>query len=162
MSEKKKLVAYFSAGGVTARAAAELAKAAEADLFEIVPELPYKEADLDWMNAKSRSSVEMKNPASRPAIASKASGMEDYDVVYIGFPIWWYVAPTIINTFLEGYDFSGKTVVLFATSGGSGFGNTVKALRGSVASSAKLIEGAVFRGGWSEADLQAVAAKGGR
>ncbi len=125
----KKLVAYFSASGVTKTAAQRLAGAAGADLFEIRPETPYTKADLDWRDEHSRSTVEMKNPASRPAIAEKLGNMGDYDVVFLGFPIWWYVAPTIINTFLESYDFSGKTIVPFATSGGSGLGDTEKVLR---------------------------------
>lgn len=125
----KKLVAYFSASGVTKAAAERLAKAAGADLFEIKPAVPYTEADLDWTNKKSRSSVEMSNPDSRPEIAEKLSDMCDYDTVFIGFPIWWYVAPTIINTFLESYDFSGKTVIPFATSGGSGMGKTEEVLK---------------------------------
>ena len=116
----KKLVAYFSASGVTKNAAEHLAKAAAADLFEIKPAVAYTRADLDWTNRKSRSSVEMMNPDSRPEIAERISNMEEYDTVFIGFPIWWYVAPTIINTFVESYDFSGKTIVPFATSGGSG------------------------------------------
>ena len=116
----KKLVAYFSASGVTKAAAERLAKAAGADLFEIKPAVPYTRADLDWMNKKSRSSVEMNNPDSRPEIEARLSNMEDYDTVFLGFPIWWYVAPTIINTFLESYDFAGKTIRPFATSGGSG------------------------------------------
>ena len=116
----KKLVAYFSASGVTAKAAGKLAKAADADLFEIKPVQPYTRADLDWMNKKSRSSIEMADKSSRPEIAEKVSNMADYDVIFVGFPIWWYVAPTIINTFLEQYDLSGKKIVLFATSGGSG------------------------------------------
>ncbi len=156
----KKLVAYFSASGVTRRAAEALAEAAGADLFEIVPEVPYTRADLDWTNAQSRSTVEMKDPSSRPGISSKVSNMADYDVVYVGFPVWWYVAPTIINTFLESYDFSGKTVVLFATSGGSGFGKTASALKGSVSASTKLVEGSVFRGGFSQADIRKVAEMG--
>ena len=123
----KKLVAYFSASGVTKAAAERLAKAAKADLFEIKPAVPYTQADLDWTNKKSRSSVEMNNPNSRPEIAEKVSNMGDYDTVLIGFPIWWYVAPTIINTFVESYDFSGKTIV--ATSGGSGMGRTVDVLK---------------------------------
>ncbi len=118
----KKLVAYFSASGVTKRYAETLAKAADADLFEIKPSVPYTNDDLDWKNSKSRSSVEMKNPDSRPEIAEKLSNMDEYDTVFVGFPIWWYVAPTIINTFLESYDFSGKTIIPFATSGGSGLG----------------------------------------
>ena len=125
----KKLVAYFSASGVTKAAAERLAKAAKADLFEIKLAVPYTQADLDWMNKKSRSSVEMNNPNSRPEIAEKVSNMGDYDTVLIGFPIWWYVAPTIINTFVESYDFSGKTIVPFATSGGSGMGRTVDVLK---------------------------------
>lgn len=124
----KKLVVYFSASGVTKSAAERLAKAAGADLFEIKPEQPYSKADLDWTNKKSRSSVEMSSPDSRPEIAEKLDNMGDYDVVFVGFPIWWYVAPTIINTFLESYDFSGKTVIPFATSGGSGMGKTEEIL----------------------------------
>lgn len=125
----KKLVAYFSASGVTKAAAEHLAKAAGADLFEIKPAVPYTPADLDWTNKKSRSSVEMNDQNSRPEIAETLSHMEDYDTVFIGFPIWWYVAPTIINTFVESYDFSGKTIVPFATSGGSGMGKTVEVLK---------------------------------
>lgn len=125
----KKLVAYFSASGVTKAAAERLAKASGADLFEIKPQTPYTRADLDWTNQKSRSSVEMSNPNSRPEIAEKVSNMDGYDTVFIGFPIWWYVAPTIINTFVESYDFSGKTIVPFATSGGSGLGKTVEVLK---------------------------------
>ena len=104
----KKLVAYFSANGVTERVAKRLAEAAEADLYEIKPEVPYTNADLNWNDKKSRSSVEMNNPLSRPAIATNVENMEQYDTVFVGFPIWWYVAPTIINTFLESYDFAGK------------------------------------------------------
>ncbi len=125
----KKLVAYFSASGVTKAAAERLAKAAGADLFEIKPAVPYTRADLDWTNKKSRSSVEMNDPDSRPEIAERLSNMEDYDTVFIGFPIWWYVAPTIINAFVESYDFSGKTIIPFATSGGSGMGKTVEVLK---------------------------------
>ena len=121
---KKVLVAYFSASGVTAKAAWKLSEVIGADLYEIKPEVPYTSADLNWMDKKSRSSVEMNDPASRPSIAEKLQGMEKYDVVFVGFPIWWYVAPTIIHTFLESYDFSGKTIVPFATSGGSGMGKT--------------------------------------
>lgn len=124
----KKLVAYFSASGVTKSTAERLAKASGADLFEIKPAQPYSKADLDWTNKKSRSSVEMSSPDSRPEIAEKLDNMADYDVVFVGFPIWWYVAPTIINTFLESYDFSGKTVIPFATSGGSGMGKTEEIL----------------------------------
>lgn len=125
----KKLVAYFSASGTTKKAAEHLAKAASADLFEIKPAVPYSRADLDWTNKKSRSSIEMQNPDSRPAISEQLSNIEDYDTIFIGFPIWWYIAPTIIDTFLESYDFSGKTIIPFATSGGSGMGKTVEVLQ---------------------------------
>lgn len=125
----KKLVAYFSAGGVTKLAAARLAKAIHADLFEIRPAVPYTRVDLDWTNKKSRSSVEMGNPDARPEIAGQISNPEDYDTVFIGFPIWWYVAPRIIQTFLESYDFSDKTIIPFATSGGSGMGQTLDVLK---------------------------------
>ncbi|MGN0637106.1 MAG: flavodoxin [Huintestinicola sp.] len=124
----RKLVAFFSASGVTKSAAQKLAKASGADLFEIKPAQPYSKADLDWTNKKSRSSIEMSSPDSRPEIAEKLDNMADYDVVFVGFPIWWYVAPTIIDTFLESYDFSGKTVIPFATSGGSGMGKTEEVL----------------------------------
>lgn len=137
----KKLVAYFSASGVTKKAAGQLAKAAKADLFEIKPAVPYTSADLDWTNKKSRSSVEMDNPNSRPEIAEKIDNMEKYDMVFVGFPIWWYVAPTIINTFMESYDFSEKTIIPFATSGGSGFGKTIDVLKPLCASNAKWKDG---------------------
>ena len=125
----KKLVAYFSASGTTKKAAERLAKAAGADLFEIKPAEPYTGADLNWMDKKSRSSVEMSDPSSRPEIAGKLANMAEYDMVFIGFPIWWYVAPRIIDTFVESYDFSGKILVPFATSGGSGMGKTVDELK---------------------------------
>ena len=125
----KKLVAYFSASGTTKKAAERLAKAAGADLFEIEPAVPYSSADLNWMDKKSRSSVEMSDPASRPEIAERLPNMADYDTVFIGFPIWWYTAPRIINTFVESYDFDRKTLVPFATSGGSGMGRTVDELK---------------------------------
>lgn len=125
----KKLVAYFSASGVTKSTAERLAKAADADLFEIQPLVPYTKADLDWTNKKSRSSVEMSNPDSRPEIANKVPDFEEYDTVFLGFPIWWYVAPAIINTFVESYDFSEKTIVPFATSGGSSMGKTAEVLK---------------------------------
>lgn len=148
----KKLVAYFSTSGVTEEVAKKLANAAEADLFEIKPEVPYTAADLDWTNKKSRSTVEMNDPASRPAIAEKLPNMADYDVVFVGFPIWWYVAPTIINTFLESYDFAGKTIVPFATSGGSGMGKTVDVLR-CVAPTANFKPGKMLNRA-SEADMK--------
>lgn len=125
----KKLVAYFSASGVTKKVAEKIKEAVHADIFEIVPQVPYSEKDLDWHNSQSRSSVEMRDKSSRPAISSKIENMSEYDTVLIGFPIWWYVAPTIINTFLESYDFSGKKIVLFATSGMSGMGNTMSELK---------------------------------
>ena len=112
----KTLVAYFSAGGVTRAVAERLAAAAGADLFEIRPAVPYTAADLDWTNKNSRSSVEMSNPGSRPEIAQRLEGMEGYDTVFVGFPIWWYVAPSIVCTFLESCDFSGKTLIPFALS----------------------------------------------
>ena len=124
----KKLVAYFSASGVTAKVAERLAKAADVDLFEIVPAQPYTTADLDWTDKKSRSTVEMENPASRPAIASMPDNLAAYDTVFIGFPIWWYTAPTIIKTFLEAGDFAGKNIALFATSGSSPMGKTQRDL----------------------------------
>ena len=132
MSDKSKtLVAYFSATGTTMEAATRLARAAEAELFEIVPETRYTPADLNWHDKNSRSSVEMADKSSRPAIASKVENMAQYDTVFVGFPIWWYVAPTIINTFLEQYDFTGKTIIPFFTSGGSGAGETLKYLKPS-------------------------------
>ena len=120
----RKLVAYFSASGVTAKVAEKLSEAIGADLYAIEPEVPYTKADLDWMDKKSRSTIEMNNPASRPAITGKRDNMNDYDTVFVGFPIWWYVAPTIINTFLESYDLTDKTIIPFATSGGSDMGKT--------------------------------------
>lgn len=122
----KILVAYFSASGVTKNAAEKLAKTANADLFEIKPVRPYTDADLNWMDKKSRSTIEMNDLSSRPEIAKKCENMGSYDVVFVGFPIWWYVEPRIIDTFLESYDFSGKTVIPFATSGGSGLGKTAE------------------------------------
>lgn len=140
----KKLVAYFSASGVTAALAKNLAAAIDADLFEIEPEVKYTKADLDWTNKNSRSSVEMNDKLSRPAVAKKLGNMSEYDEVFVGFPIWWYIAPTIVNTFLEGYDLAGKTIIPFATSGGSGMGETNEYLSNSC-KGAKLVEGKVFR-----------------
>ena len=140
----RKLVAYFSASGVTAKLAETLSEAIGADLYAIEPEVPYTKADLNWMNQNSRSSVEMKDPASRPAIAGKRDNMDEYDTIFVGFPIWWYVAPTIINTFLESYDFTGKTIIPFATSGGSGMGKTNEKLQPSCPG-AKLMEGKVWK-----------------
>lgn len=151
----KTLVAYFSASGTTAKVAEMLAKAANADVYEIKPAVPYTRADLDWTNKKSRSSVEMSDKSSRPGLADKGANIKSYDTVLLGFPIWWYVAPTIINTFLESYDFSGKKIVLFATSGGSGFGKTVEGLKGSVSADAQIIEGKILNGKLSESELRA-------
>lgn len=148
----RKLVAYFSASGVTAKVAEKLSEAIGADLYAIEPEVPYTKADLDWMDKKSRSTIEMNNPASRPAIAGKRDNMNDYDTVFVGFPIWWYVAPTIINTFLESYDLTGKTIIPFATSGGSDMGKTNEKLLPSC-KGAKLLNGKVFKAFVSGADL---------
>lgn len=148
----RKLVAYFSASGVTAKVAETLAEAIGADIFEIEPKVPYTKADLDWTNRQSRSSIEVNDPASRPAIAGMRDNMADYDTLFVGFPIWWYVAPTIINTFLESYDLTGKTIIPFATSGGSGMGKTNEKLLPSCAG-AKLIEGKVFKSNVSKAEM---------
>lgn len=139
----KKLVAYFSASGITRKVAEMIASAAEADLYEIMPKQPYSKADLNWMDKKSRSSVEMSDKKIRPEITDTDARIAQYDEIIVGFPIWWYVAPTIINTFLEKYDFSGKKIILFATSGGSGFGNTVKELIPS-APDAMIVEGKIL------------------
>ena len=141
----KKLVAYFSASGTNAKVAQTLAQAAEANLYEIKPQVPYSRADLNWQDKRSRSSIEMNDKSSRPAIVTGDLDVSAYDTVLLGFPIWWYVAPTIINTFLEAYDFSGKTIVLFATSGGSGFGKAVSGLQAS-APDATIREGKLLNG----------------
>ena len=127
---KKVLVAYFSASGVTARAAKEIAQSVGGDLYEIRPAQPYTKADLDWTNKQSRSSLEMNDPASRPAIAEPAADLAQYDAVFLGFPIWWYVEPRIVDTFLEGGDFAGKTLIPFATSGGSGIAGAEQRMKG--------------------------------
>ena len=126
-----KLVAYFSASGVTEKVAENLSEELGADLFEIVPKVRYTKADLDWRDKTSRSTIEMNDPSSRPEIESLRDNVADYDTIYVGFPIWWYVAPTIINTFLESYDLAGKTIIPFATSGGSGMGKTNEKLEPS-------------------------------
>lgn len=154
----KKLVAYFSASGTTAGVAKNLARAAGADLYEIRPATPYTRADLNWTDKQSRSSVEMRDKNSRPALADADANIADYDTIFIGFPIWWYVAPTIINSFLEAYNFSGKKIVLFATSGGSGFGKAVESLQVS-APKATIDEGAILNGRPNEAKLKAFADK---
>ncbi|MBP1549823.1 MAG: NAD(P)H-dependent oxidoreductase [Oscillospiraceae bacterium] len=150
----KKLVAYFSASGVTAGVAEKLAGVSGADLYEIKPAVPYTKADLDWMNKQSRSSIEMSDLSSRPEISGRVDNMDEYDAIFVGFPIWWYVAPTIINTFLESYNLTGKTIILFATSGGSGFGKTAEKLidscKGAVIKGEKLMNGKVDKDTLSE------------
>ena len=148
-----KLVAYFSASGVTEKVAGKLASALEADTYEIKPEVKYTKADLNWMNKKSRSSVEMNDKSFRPAIIAGDVDISGYDTICIGFPIWWYVAPTIINTFLEAYDFSGKKILLFATAGSSGFGDTVAELQSSAPNS-EIIETDVLTGIITEAKVK--------
>ena len=154
----KTLVAYFSASGVTAKLAKLLADTTGADLHEIQPEKPYSTSDLDWMNKKSRSSVEMNDKSSRPAVANKVENMEQYNRVFVGFPIWWYVAPTIINTFLEQYDLTGKKVIPFATSGSSGMGNTNAELTESC-KGAVLCDGRRFNTNVKATELKAWAEK---
>ena len=148
------LVAYFSATGTTAKAAKVLANAVGGTLYEIKPAVPYTSADLNWMDKGSRSSVEMKDPNSRPALADTDAPVAGHDVIFLGFPVWWYVAPTILNTFLEAYDFTGKTIVLFATSGGSGLGKSAAGLRSS-APGAKIVDGRMLNGHLKEAELKA-------
>lgn len=150
----KKLVAYFSASGTTAKVAKKMAEAIGADLFEIKPEKPYTGADLNWQNKNSRSSVEMNDRSSRPAIAVKAADMPQYDVVFVGFPVWWYREPSIIDTFMESYDFVGKTVIPFATSGGSGLGDSAANMQ-KLAKGAKVVNGKRFSGNASAEELKA-------
>ena len=149
----KTLVAFFSASGVTRQVAQKLAAAAQADLYEIKPAVPYTQADLNWRDKSSRSSVEMQNLAIRPQLADTGAKIEQYDRILLGYPIWWYMAPTIINTFLESYDFSGKSIILFATSGGSGFGKSVKELSPSCPN-AVIREGRMLNGNPSEQELR--------
>ena len=137
----KTLVAYFSATGITKAVAKDIAEIVKGDIYEIKPEIPYTNADLNWMDKSSRSTVEMDDKSSRPAIVNDNAKIENYDTIYLGVPIWWYVAPTIVNTFLEKYDFSNKKIVLFATSGGSGFGGTIEYLKKSVSDTTEFIEG---------------------
>ena len=148
----RKLVAYFSASGVTAKVAERLADTIDADIFEIQPAVPYTEADLDWRNKESRSSIEMNDLTFRPRVSGQRDNMEEYDIIFVGFPIWWYIAPTIINTFLETYDFSGKTVIPFATSGGSGMGNTNENLSASCPN-ARILQGKVFKSDATASDF---------
>ena len=150
----KKLVAYFSATGRTAKVAKLLAEVLGTDILEIQPKVPYTKADLNWLNKKSRSSVEMNNKTFRPEMAENNVQIAEYDVIFLGFPIWWYVAPTIINTFLESSDFSGKKIILFATSGGSKFGKTVEELKVSVSADTEIIEGKLLNGRQSIASVK--------
>lgn len=152
---KRKLVAYFSPTGTTAKVAKLLAKAADADIYEIKPAVPYTAADLNWNDKRSRTSLEMNDHSSRPKLADTDANIENHDVIFIGFPIWWYIAPTIINSFLESYDFSGKKIVLFATSGGSGFGKAAANLKESVASDTEIIEGCILNSRPPEDELRA-------
>lgn len=149
------LVTYFSASGVTGKVAKKLAEAVVADLYEIKPEKEYTSADLNWMDKKSRSTVEMQDPTTRPVLADKDADIEKHDVIFVGFPIWWYRAPMIINSFLESYDFTGKTIVLFATSGGSQFGKTLENLEDSVKGSARIMEGKMLNGSYTAEELSA-------
>lgn len=153
MANKKVLVAYFSATGTTAGVAERLAKGIEADLFEIKPAQPYTDADLDWRDENSRSSVEMKDMQTRPEIADKVENMGQYEVIFVGFPIWWYREPSIIDTFMESYDLSGKTVVPFATSGSSGMGKSGEIMQG-LAQGAKVLDGKRFPANVSEEELK--------
>ena len=148
------LVAWFSASGVTEKAASVLAEAIGADQYEIRPKVPYTQADLDWMDKKSRSSVEMDDPSSRPELADCDAPIAEHDVILIGFPIWWYTAPSIIKTFLEAYDFGGKTIALFATSGGSGLGNTAEELQ-KIVPDAVVRDGMMMNGKTDQAALRA-------
>lgn len=150
----KTLVAYFSASGITAKVAKKMAETIGADLFEIKPEIPYSGADLNWQNKNSRSSLEMNDRSSRPAIAVKAADMLQYDVVFVGFPVWWYREPSIIDTFMESYDFAGKTVIPFATSGGSGLGDSAANMQ-KLAKGAKVVNGKRFSGSASAEELKA-------
>ena len=152
--DKKILVAYFSCTGTTKKVASDIAKATNGTLFEIKPEIPYTYADLNWMDKNARSSIEMKDPSSRPELADENADIASYDVIFLGFPIWWYVAPTIINTFLEAYDFSGKTIILFATSGGSGLGKTVEKLKPSVPDTTVIKEGKLLNGHVTKENLE--------
>lgn len=150
----KNLVAYFSCTGTTKSLAENLAKAVDGDLFEIKPKKEYTSSDLNWMDKSSRSSLEMNDKNSRPEILNKVNNMDDYDTVFLGFPIWWYVAPKIINTFLESYDFSGKTIITFCTSGGSGMGKTLQELKLSCLNDTKWIDGKRFSRNTSVEELR--------
>ena len=140
----KNLVAYFSASGITRRVAKNLAQVVKGDLYEIKPVVPYTDADLNWMDKQARSTKEMNDKSFRPEIVDDDAHIENYDTIYLGFPIWWYVAPTIVNTFLEKYDFSGKKIIVFATSGGSGIGGTIENLKPSVDKSTVFVAGGML------------------
>ena len=155
---KTTLVAYFSASGTTARVARDLAGAIGADLFEIAPEQPYTSADLNWQDKKSRTTIEMNDESCRPAIATKVDDMTAYDTVFVGFPVWWYVEPRIIDTFLESYDYAGKTVVPFATSGGSGLGRAPQRMQ-AIVPNAKVFAGGLLNGRPSQEALAVWAEK---
>ena len=149
----KKLVAWFSVSGVTARVAREIAIVEKADCFEIRPEVPYTREDLDHTNRRSRSSLEMSNPNCRPATVGRVENMAQYEVVFVGFPIWWGREPSVVDTFLTAYDFSGKQIIPFCTSGGSGIGNTAERIQGLVGESVKVDTGRRLGSGLQEADL---------
>ena len=153
-SNKNILVAYFSATGTTKKVAENLAKATGGDLYEIKPVKTYTSADLNWHDGNSRSSVEMNDPKSRPEIVTGDLSFENYDTIYLGFPIWWGTAPKVVHTFLEKYDFSGKKIIIFATSGSSGLGNTANTLKQSVSKTATIIEGDVLNSNPSVEDLK--------
>lgn len=150
----KKLVAYFSASGITEKVAKNLSSVLNSDIYEIKPAVKYSSTDLNWLDNESRSSVEMKNLKSRPEMVQDNFSIKDYDTVFIGFPIWWYMAPTIINTFLEKHDFANKTIVLFATSGGSKMGSVIENIKPSVPPSTKIVEGKVLNHNPSVEDLK--------
>ncbi len=149
----KTLVTFFSASGTTRRTAEKLARAINSDLYEIKPAVPYTSADLNWMDKHSRSSLEMNDPSSRPELAEKSTDLTAYDRIFLGFPIWWYTAPTIIRSFLENNDFSGKTLILFATSGGSGMGKTDAELASSCPGG-RILKGRLLNGNPSEDELR--------
>ncbi len=147
------LVAYFSATGVTAKVAEAIAESKQADICEIKPEVAYKKEDLDWTNMQSRSSVEMQNKAQRPEMQATNIDTSQYQTIYLGFPIWWYVAPTIINTFLEAHDFAGKKISLFATAGSSDWGNTAEELAPSVDATTQIVKTQVLKRGHTAEDI---------
>ena len=155
----KTIVVYFSASGVTMQVAERLATSIRANIYEIKPAVPYTNADLNWMNKQSRSSIEMQDHNSRPEILEDGFSFDEFDTIFLGFPIWWYVAPTIVNTFLEKHDFSNKKIIVFATSGGSTLGGTVEKLKKSVSDSTNLVEGAVLKPDVSIDELKAFAEK---